>query len=661
MSDDRFKQARRSLMSDQEPSYGDSEDATAMVDINELRQGGPQFAPPPNFGAEDDYDATEMVAMPDFGSSPSGGGAGGKIQIGGAPADPEGSTQFVNINELAAGPPPGMGGGAVDGDGATQMVDIATLQAGAPVPPPGGGAGHVPDYGSSGYEGSTQFVDLNALAAGQVGAQPGGTMGQLSPVEQDPVLIQAYEFAPEAIQRFGQYTLVFARNKATGADVVLKRVWEGMPDQMPEWLRTRVNQLSQIVHPKLAALNGLFASHSGAWVELERPPGMRLTHVLQQRGTLPDKEVGKIAHQVAQAIQSVHAYQILYSTLTLDAVWVDENGDAKIEPFDVVAFEERGDLGPFGAPEMRQPPEQRPVTPATDVYSFAMVLINALQGQPDPALAGQVKNKKLSAALTAALDPNPHTRPATFEPILSAIGGGGASIEPKQIALIAVAAVAVLGVVAVLLMPGEQAAQVIEDPNAPLAEEQRATNESRDKAEPPGPVIDDPRLVVVSSFTYNPASDDGDPTTDDKPAFPIDNGKADTLVKQARKNFESASKYRAEDAKSMRREALEDLARAIRYRGGTPGPQELMLAREFAQDDKMEEVRLSIVDEVEDHLFKKDVSAVSLSYKKLNTIDAVANDVEFFVGNTKAKVTRVEPVDPNAAAAPPMDDKEEDQ
>ncbi len=647
MSDDRFKQARRSLMSDQgqEPSYEDSEDATAMVDINELQRGAPQFAPPPNFGAEDDYDQTEMVAIPDFSSPPPGAspmGGGAKIQVGATPADPEGSTQFVNINELAAGPPPGAYdgmGGAMDEDGATQMVDLATLQAG---PPPS--SGHVVDHGSSGYEGSTQFVDLNALAAGQVGAQPGAPMGQLSPVEQDPVLIQAYEFSPEAIQRFGQYTLVFARNKATGADIVLKRVWEGMPDQMPEWLRTRVNQLSQITHPKLAALNGLFASHSGAWVELERPPGMRLTHILMQRGALPSKEVGKIIHQVAQAIQAVHAYQILYSTLTLDAIWVDENGNAKIEPFDVVSFEERGDLGPFGAPEMSQPPEQRPVTPATDVYSLAMVAITGLKGQPDPALAGQLKNKKLSAALTSALDPNPHTRPATFDQILSAMDGGdsGAGIQPKQIALFAVAAVVILGTALVFLLPGEQQARVIEDPNAALA----AAVSAEKKADPPGPVDEDPRVTVETTFSYNPAA--ANVVVIETPEkIAVNHDGANALVGEARKNYESANKYRSEDAREMRREAFEQLARAIRLRGGKPGPKEVVLAREFADDEKMQEVRAAILRDVEDYINNGDLSAVALNYKKLQKIDAAANDDEFFVGNTKARVTKITPVNPS--------------
>ena len=57
--------------------------------------------------------------------------------------------------------------------------------------------------------------------------------------------------------------------------------------------------------------------------------------------------------------------------------------------------------------------------------------------------------------------------------------------------------------------------------------------------------------------------------------------------------------------------------------------------------------RSAILRDVEDYINNGDLSAVALNYKKLQKIDAAANDDEFFVGNTKARVTKITPVNPS--------------
>ena len=103
------------------------------------------------------------------------------------------------------------------------MVELHELQEGAPAV--------VADQSSAGYSGSTQFVDLNSLEMGTVGEQPGvpevGQVGQVGPT-QDPLLQQSYQFTPDAVQQYGEATLIFARNQS-GQEVVLKRVWQGHP------------------------------------------------------------------------------------------------------------------------------------------------------------------------------------------------------------------------------------------------------------------------------------------------------------------------------------------------------------------------------------------------------------------------------------------------
>lgn len=628
MSDDRFKQARRSLMSPPQaglPQYEDSEDATAMVDLNALAAGEPQFQPPPNYS--NDY------------------------------SEDEGATQLVDLNALQAGPPvaapmsSGFGaapmpsdqsGGVVIGDGrgmtdfeaSTQFVNLDALQAGPPAAAPPMAA-PAADYGAGpSHEGSTQFLDINALAAGQFSG-PQIQASDLQPVEQDQALLNDFAFGTESIQRYGDITLIFATNKRTKKEVVLKRVWEGSPHSLPDELLSRIQLLKEIKHPKIAEMYGMLMAGSGCWAELQRPPGVRLTHVLQQ-GPKDERVVAKWMKQVADGLQSVHDRSILYGSLTTDAIWVDEaTGKVVLEPFDVLVFEHRGNLGVFGAPELNIPVAQRPVTPATDIYSFAAITLASITGQVSPQALETLKNEKLKAALGAALSPDPTTRLTLPAPIMQAMGGGG----PDKRLLIPVAALVMVMVLVGVVMSmggGGEGDQPVGPPVVntppidPLSIQPRIV--------PPGEVQLDERLKIETSYQLNPPAVVEEDVAKEPTAEDI--VLADKRLVEARDKFKTAQTARKEYELKLYKDAFIALTESSRLRGKMSGDDK-ELWDEFMANKNAREILGEEIDQVEKRLRNDGIVSALNPYRTLSRMHPQAKAAKFFEKNNKAKTTVV--------------------
>ena len=580
-----------------------------MVDINSFRNGPPSTpggAPPPtpqggggNFGSQ-----------PQFGAEPAGG-SNSSLVIGGGAASAEESTQFVDINNLGGpGPAPGPGPG--------------------PGPGPASSAGPV-DHGGS-YEGSTQFVDLNQLAAGNVGQTPGITTPDQSTPQQDALLQQSYQYGHESIQQYGDYTLIFARNQA-GQEVVLKRIWEDHPDTMPERLRIKLSELGQVSHPSLARMNGMFASHSGCWVELERPYGMRLTHIMQQGVLTPDK-VLEWAPAVFNALKAVHKSNHVYSNLTSDAVWFDaQTGETKLEPFDVLSFEDRGNLGPFGAPELHR---GNPV-PSSDIFSFGILIINALTGAPDPGQAANIDKKKLQKALASLVEFEPKKR-GKPEAALRALGFKGAIDDEDKFdrriifPVVALAAILLVSVGVWTQMSGKKEVGIPPQVNIPEVPEGLET-----KANAPGELQNDERLAVISSYIYSPPAKKPSSTVEKET---LTDEQVDEIFDGIEKSLENAKKYKDKDKDY--RSALEGFARVVRANGGTLGEKELAMQKKLFEDEGLQKWRSEQLQRIEKRLVEeKQFKAAAIPYRNFVLLDPNANALGFFETNADAEILTV--------------------
>lgn len=684
MSDDRFKQARRSLIDrhnqrQQQGGWDDSfdgedfeDEATAMVNLGDQ----PAFAPPPNFDGNEPADVrTEMFQIdPNLaGSPPAGGvqmrshsgvqpsydsfgGPGGQAPPGAPIVQPQPHPQ---AQQPTYEPPPTAPAQRIDanqslviGDGAdfegkTGFINLNDFAQ--------GGESFTPDSTAAGYEGSTQFVNIAAL---QASGPPGST-----PVEHDEILKQTYQFGIESIQQ-GEFTLIFAQNQ-TGDAVVLKRIWEGDPNGMPIPVRQRIAALDQIRHPQLVTLNGMIAAPSGAWVELARPPGFRLSDIINNNGPQDPQQVAQWVAQTAEILSVVHAQAFVYANLNTDAIWIQENGAVILEPFDILSYEQRGNLGVFGPPEMNYPPDQRQLVPATDVYSLAAVTVAALTGLPLNLGAIEQLDKNCKAAVTASLHQDPAQRPRDAGAFVAAMKGkrtatGAGGVNKFKILIPAVFVVGCVGLAAAYFLrpttppppiEGGGEAVVVGSPSTNSAMAQTTTNGSTTGGTTTGTttgavvaaagspdVQSDPRLQIRTSALTNPASAKGDgPSPDDLDEAEVYREEARALVVDIATLQESSRRERYA-------EALGKLATAARLSGGMTAADKELFA-DLSKNSFVTEIRKDYYDRVDKDLKAERISGVKQSYPKLANVDAEAKELKFFVQNKSVDIVTIDPIE----------------
>ena len=651
MSDDRYNnpspfQAQPSGFAGAD-DFDEFEEATALVDINALRNPPPQhapaparqgFTPPPSFSDYSDDDEGGATQMVDLNALQGGAEIATSVPDYSTPEVPdyEASTQFVNINAMQAGPPPSHQPMAPQHGYHSGPQPFAQPSGPQPFAQPSSPS----EFATAAQppvtaEGTTQFLDINALSQGQGLGQgaPMGPSGNVGPIEQDHTLRGGYQFGPESIQQFGANTLIFAVTPQ-GEDVVLKRVWDQSPDSFPDWLISRVQQLNQIKHKHLAEMNGLFTSSSGCWAELGRPKGVRLTHLLSN-GPKDPKVVKKWMKQVAEAITAVHKHSVLYSSLSPESIWIEEDtGAVTLEPFDVLAFEDRGNLGVFGAPELQMPVDQRPVTPATDVYSFAAVTLMCLTGQVSPqSLESLQKMDKLKEALRAALSPDPNTRPTTFDPILKTLGSAG-GFDTRL--LVPIALVMMLMMIGVVVLKKKKKPAAPQPPVATAGPTGEAPSnvaaldplKLKARVVAPGEVETDERLKIETSYQLNPGQaldedEPHEPTEDERKMADRERARAQGIIKDAPRAINDIEREKAY------KNAFESLTKISKLEGALDASDKKMF-RQLAEDDFARDLYISYIKEVEAPLMNKNIGKARMPYSKLSKLDPYAKSGAFF-------------------------------
>ncbi len=711
MSDDRFKQARRSLIDrnkqrqqqqdDAPADFGDDDfgdddfaedEKTLMVNVDEM-QGGHQGSsgPPPR---------------------PNRGGAAPPPQDDFADA----ATQMVDLDSLEGSPqaPGGRGGGPGGGHGAGQRVEEQThpnrqafgsQPAGQQQPPqprgqqpsnqqvfsPGGGGGHegktdfinisdfaeskpqfAPDTASAGHEGKTDFIHLDALEGAPAPQSPSAQQQHTGSIASDQMLQRAYQFGPQSIQH-GDVTLIFAQNPL-GKPVVLRQVWSGDPAQMPAQMRERIAHIDTLNHPRLVKLNGVVATETGLWADLAKPEGYRLSAVLQQHGPQDRENVIEWVEQLADVLDTIHGQGLLYANLTPDAVWIQEDNSVLLEPFDLLSFEHRGDLGPFGPQEMKRPPQDRQLTSATDVYSLAAVGAAALTGLPfHPEKLANLEDQKLPKLLQAGLAADPAQRPQSAGDLADTLQTGGFSLDslkdfnPAELDIKIVAAIAVLllgGFAGYMYWNQQQAQQAAaqqarqaqaEQPAAPVegagaqpdegapSEGAPAEGEGTPSATAPGEVSSDPRLDIHSSYANNPPEEDTDEELSGEEAA----AQATEQREAARKHIDKAEDLRSrQDRLDEYTKGLEKLTEAIRLSGGEPTDEDKELLEELREKEAVRTYETEVRKRVEKAIENDSVGEARFPYRRLSSIDYRAEASSFFDRHSNPEVRVVhEPED----------------
>lgn len=540
-----------------------------------------------------------------------------------------------------------------------------------------------PDDDEAGFEGSTQFVDINSL----MGSEDADTTEpqESDSIRDDAVLSRAYQFEPADIERRGDINLIYAQN-SMGTPVLLRQIWSGDGQEVPTEMRERINQLDQLDVPRLLSMNGMLITETGCWVELERPSGTRLSELLEREGPRDSDESRDWLHQIGETIEHIHDADLVYGDLTPSAVWIErdqtdereDETDIWLEPFDLLSLEDRGDLGPYGPSELKVHPDNRELSPATDVYSLAILSVALLTGTPpSPEKLAELEDDRIQWAIEEATVDSPHERTQTIGEFLEHLGHSGgldlSNLAEKLDFKVAVGLVMILGfgTIGVLYaMRGggggggsgtskgggspRAAAAGGDSSNKSNKDEGGSTDSKKNGAEAkggaeeseasptlaPGPTQDDPRITVHRSFKDRP-------TKEKRPAQGIDDleKRLQTLRDKARKKMKEAEGLVEEDQKSLYKDALSAVNRAIELQGGDISTRDQTLLDELYGIEEVSTYYENLIQDIEESLENGAVSNSSLQYQQLSAIAPGARANDFFSTITSAEVQIVQSIE----------------
>lgn len=160
--------------------------------------------------------------------------------------------------------------------------------------------------------------------------------------------------------------------------------------------------LARVRHPAVVAVHGI-AAHDGRvgmWMELLR--GRTLAAEIEQRGSLPPREVASIGLELCRALQAVEAAGLVHRDIKPANIVLEAGGRVVLTDFGLGKRRADMDAGAartsgtplFMAPEMLA---GEPATPRSDLYALGVTLRWALTGRA-PFLARTLEDLKVEAA-----------------------------------------------------------------------------------------------------------------------------------------------------------------------------------------------------------------------------------------------------------------------
>lgn len=271
-----------------------------------------------------------------------------------------------------------------------------------------------------------------------------------------PTLPSRFQLKHE-LGRGGMGTVYRAYDRVAGHDVALK-VLRGMPVEGRLHLKSEFRALANVVHPNFVNLYELVIEEDSCFYTMELVHGADFSgYVAAQRerdanGTWLVR-VRDAARQLALALNALHESGKLHRDVKPSNVLVTDAGRVVLLDFGLAVSTVDSEAEELVGTPVYMSPEQlwgRPLSPASDWYSFAVTLHEAVSGQivtradllsiqasrTQPNAAADAVDPELESLILGLLDPEPERRPSSSR-ILECLGeisrdAGRVSLPPSS-------------------------------------------------------------------------------------------------------------------------------------------------------------------------------------------------------------------------------------
>ena len=224
-------------------------------------------------------------------------------------------------------------------------------------------------------DGCTETPAAGSPKAHEVKASP-------SPLAPGTLLAQRYLIA-SLLGRGGMGEVYLAEDLTLGEPVAVKLLLgthETGTRQQRIFLE-EVRSARQVSHPNVCRVHDVGNENGRLFLSMEYIEGQDLRSLLARLGRIPSPRALQIAWQACNGLAAIHEQGLLHLDLKPANLMVDQEGHTKITDFGVAT---RAGGRPRGGTQRYMPPEQLQgeVSPASDIYSFGLVLYELVTGQP---------------------------------------------------------------------------------------------------------------------------------------------------------------------------------------------------------------------------------------------------------------------------------------
>lgn len=201
------------------------------------------------------------------------------------------------------------------------------------------------------------------------------------------------EFGPYTLLRrhaIGGMSVVFiAQDNTLGREVIVKILNEeyGSDEKRISAFEEEARITASFSHPHVVRVFTTGRAFGRFYIAMELVPGGHFEHHIRERGSIPEKEVLPLAHQVAAGLKAAHAAGLIHRDVKPGNILLDASGNAKIVDFGLALVTKGGkaQATEIWATPYYVPPETIEGLPEdfrSDVYAFGATIYHALAGKP---------------------------------------------------------------------------------------------------------------------------------------------------------------------------------------------------------------------------------------------------------------------------------------